>query len=89
VAKSNWEQMLEQDPSLRRMHTERSRVQVLKEGQFELRLEYRSYNGDFRYDLRLWAFIEDEWRPTKRGLVIFPSQIEEFAKLLDELIHGD
>jgi hypothetical protein len=88
MAKTNWEQMLEQDPVLKRSHTARGYKMALKDGVFELRLEYREYGGDFRYDLRMWAYIDDEWRPTKRGLVIFPNQIEEFLDLLTKLVKG-
>ena len=86
--KGNWDQLLEQDPELARAWTERSKVLVLKEGELEIHLDYHEYEGNFRYDLRMWAMIDGKMRPTKRGLVIFPQQIQRFVQLLDELING-
>lgn len=84
--KTNWEQIIEQDPSLAKAETERSSTMVLKANELELRLAYHEYQGYFRYDLRMWAFIDGQWRPTKRGLVIFPDQIEEFVRRLLDVI---
>lgn len=85
--KSNWEQILEQDPDLRMAQTERLKIIVLKPGELELRLSYHAYQGNFRYDIRMYALIEGLMRPTKRGVVIFPSQIDEFIRTLIELAY--
>lgn len=85
---SNWDKLLAQDPNLARSWSERNRVLVLKEGELELHLDYREWEGNFRYDIRMWAYIDGEMRPTRKGIVIFPHQIKEFARLLDELIVG-
>lgn len=58
----------------------------LKRSETEIvRLEITEYKGEHYLNIRIWYLDKDgEWKPTKKGVAIRPSQFSDFKKFVLE-----
>jgi hypothetical protein len=49
-----------------------------------IQVSLNNYKGRDYVDIRVYYESEEEWKPTKKGVTIYPDRLEELIKLLQK-----